>query len=110
VGLLILLARRHLFPAAAAVTGLTATTAAWSWASGRSVEGVFFDGNWLLFALVVLVYHRLNYARPSGRRKALWAAAWAALAAGWAGAGCPVPAGPSAESVVAAVVFAGVIL
>jgi peptidoglycan/LPS O-acetylase OafA/YrhL len=61
-GLLLLCAPRRFFTAAAAVTGLTAAVLLGSRRLGWSVEGLFLDGRWLLFAFGILVYYRVNYA------------------------------------------------
>jgi peptidoglycan/LPS O-acetylase OafA/YrhL len=67
MGLLLIAAPRRLFGTAAAVTLLTVLTAAAARWSGVSVKGFFFDGAWVLFALGILVYWRVNYA---GKRQA----------------------------------------
>jgi peptidoglycan/LPS O-acetylase OafA/YrhL len=61
-GLLLLLPPRHFFAGVAAITAcmllvlpLSLGSAAEAW------HGFFFDGRWLLFALGVLVYYKLNY-------------------------------------------------
>jgi len=69
VGLILWLAPRRFFLAAIGFTALAvlvqAAAGVWGWA----IDGFFFDGQWLLFAAGILVYHRINYA---SRRQA-WA-------------------------------------
>jgi peptidoglycan/LPS O-acetylase OafA/YrhL len=67
MGLLLLLATRRLFPAAAAVTAAVALVALGSRAAGVPVEGFFFDGNWFMFAAGVAVYFALHRAAAPGR-------------------------------------------
>jgi peptidoglycan/LPS O-acetylase OafA/YrhL len=62
MGLLLLLSPRRLFVGAAAVTGLTLVTAYGCKELNIPIEGFFFDGSWILFAIGILVYYRINYA------------------------------------------------
>jgi len=62
-----------------------------------SPVGFFFDGNWLLFAVGVLVYYGLNYAgsrnsQPAGRAVAVDLRAAGDGAAGRDAPGAPVAA------------------
>jgi peptidoglycan/LPS O-acetylase OafA/YrhL len=61
-GLILLLAPRRFFPITAVITSLVFIIQWVSLKSGVDVTGFFFDGQWLLFALGVLVYYRINYA------------------------------------------------
>jgi peptidoglycan/LPS O-acetylase OafA/YrhL len=61
-GLLLLLSPRFFFTGAAAITACTLLLLPFSLSSsGEAWHGFFFDGRWLLFALGVLIYYKLNY-------------------------------------------------
>jgi peptidoglycan/LPS O-acetylase OafA/YrhL len=61
-GLLLLLPSRHFFTGVAAITACTLLLLPFSLGSAAEAwHGFFFDGRWLLFALGVLVYYKLNY-------------------------------------------------
>jgi peptidoglycan/LPS O-acetylase OafA/YrhL len=67
-GLLLLLAPRRIFGAAAVMTvlvGIVMSVAPWF---GIPIGGFFFDGLWIQFALGVLVYYQINYAS----KKSYW--------------------------------------
>lgn len=67
-GLILALAPRRFFGAAALVTAFALVTRhAAPWA-GIPVQGSFLDGHWLMFAAGILVYYRLNYATKLGQR------------------------------------------
>jgi peptidoglycan/LPS O-acetylase OafA/YrhL len=57
-GLVLLLGRRRFFWGIVGVSILTLAIMA----AHRSIPGLFFDGNWFLFAAGVLVYFHVNYA------------------------------------------------
>jgi peptidoglycan/LPS O-acetylase OafA/YrhL len=61
-GILLVVSRRWFFPGIALVSVSTALCAAWARAAGVHVDGFFFDGSWLLFAVGVAVFYRLRYA------------------------------------------------
>lgn len=61
-GMLLLLSRRWFFPGIAFVSISTALGAAWAREIGVHIDGFFFDGSWLLFAVGVAVFYRLRYA------------------------------------------------
>jgi peptidoglycan/LPS O-acetylase OafA/YrhL len=61
-GMLLLASRRWFFPGIALVSVSTLFGAAWARAAGVHVDGFFFDGSWLLFAVGVAVFYRLRYA------------------------------------------------
>jgi peptidoglycan/LPS O-acetylase OafA/YrhL len=66
-GLLLLLApRRFFFPATAIVTVLVVITMIVAPPLNIPVEGFFFDGLWIQFALGILIYYQLNYASKRG--------------------------------------------
>jgi peptidoglycan/LPS O-acetylase OafA/YrhL len=69
-GLLLLVTRRRFFVAAGVATILSVLFAALCSRRGIAINGFFFDGKWLLFAIGILVYYRLNYA--TGRQ--IWLA------------------------------------
>ncbi len=60
VGLL-LLRPRYFFSGAIAVTVLTLGAMVMVAKAGWTIEGFFFDGNWLMFAAGILVYYSTNY-------------------------------------------------
>jgi peptidoglycan/LPS O-acetylase OafA/YrhL len=61
-GMLLLFSRRWFFPGIAIVSIATGLAAAWAQGAGVHVDGFFFDGSWLLFAVGVAVFYRLRYA------------------------------------------------
>ncbi len=61
-GMLLLLSRRWFFPGIALVSLSTVLGAAWARELGVHIDGFFFDGSWLLFAVGVTVFYRLRYA------------------------------------------------
>lgn len=63
-GLLLLLCPRRFFAGAAAVTGAVVVVALAAAYLGREgqIDGFFFDGRWVQFALGILLYYVLNYA------------------------------------------------
>jgi len=69
-GLLLALCPRRYFSGAAVVTLGVLAIVGWAAWSGTPIDGFFFDGNWILFAFGVLVYHTLNY----GSRTRQWVA------------------------------------
>ncbi len=67
-GLLLVLAPRRFFAAAAVLTVATLIARhAGPWA-GVPLQGSFLDGHWLMFAAGILVYYHINYAQSLGRR------------------------------------------
>jgi peptidoglycan/LPS O-acetylase OafA/YrhL len=70
-GLLLALAARRFFHAAAAVTAAVFV----AWCASQCLDfdhhGFFWDGHWLMFAAGILVYHTLAYSNPRGRWKAI---------------------------------------
>lgn len=74
-GLLIFLSARRFFFSAAIVTGLALVARHVFDIAGLSVHGLFFDGHWLMFAMGLLVYQRINYYQDRGK----WTT-WALLA------------------------------
>ena len=67
MGLVLLLARRHVFAAAAAVTAACLVIRHAAPAAGFAIDGFFFDGYWPMFAAGILVYWQVNYGtRASG--------------------------------------------
>jgi peptidoglycan/LPS O-acetylase OafA/YrhL len=70
-GLLLALAARRFFQAAAVVTA--AVFVAWCASQGLNLQqhGFFWDGHWLMFAAGILVYRALAYNQPRGRSKAI---------------------------------------
>jgi peptidoglycan/LPS O-acetylase OafA/YrhL len=61
-GMLLVASRRWFFSGIALVSVATALGAAWARTAGVHVDGFFFDGSWLLFAVGVAVFYRLRYA------------------------------------------------
>ena len=63
-GLVLWLTRRRFF-LALGVVSLAVLPCAWGVLAGKgpSIDGFFFDGKWLLFALGILVYHRIHLAK-----------------------------------------------
>jgi peptidoglycan/LPS O-acetylase OafA/YrhL len=62
-GMLLVASRRWFFAGITLVSISTALAAAWARRTGFHVDGFFFDGSWLLFAVGVAVFYRLRYAR-----------------------------------------------
>jgi peptidoglycan/LPS O-acetylase OafA/YrhL len=69
-GLLLALCPRRYFSGAVVVTLGVLGIVGWASWSSTPIDGFFFDGNWILFAFGVLVYHTLNY----GNRAERWVA------------------------------------
>ncbi|MGC4081739.1 MAG: acyltransferase [Vicinamibacterales bacterium] len=66
-GVLLAVCPRRFFAGAAGVTvGVLALTMARPYL-GHSIDGFFFDGNWILFALGILLYWTLNYGEELQR-------------------------------------------
>lgn len=61
-GVILLLAPRRIFGAAAAVTVLAVLAKLAADHANVAVKGTFLDGRWLLIASGILVYYRINYA------------------------------------------------
>jgi peptidoglycan/LPS O-acetylase OafA/YrhL len=61
-GVILFAAPRRIFAAAAVVTVLSVGIKVASKLAGVSLEGVIFDGRWLLVAAGILVYYKINYA------------------------------------------------
>lgn len=59
-GLLLLVCPGRYFAGAAAVTVAVACAAMWASWSGHSLEGFFFDGSWIQFALGVWLFHAVT--------------------------------------------------
>ena len=66
-GLILLVAPKRMYAAAAVVSLVVAATMVLSKKLGVSVEGTFLDGRWLLFAAGILVFYAVNRATPRGR-------------------------------------------
>jgi peptidoglycan/LPS O-acetylase OafA/YrhL len=79
-GLLLLISPRRFFIGVLVVTAATGAIRLVSRRYGWDINGFFFDGRWLLFALGILVYYHANYADR-------WAASlvWFVLVAGLVG-------------------------
>jgi len=69
-GALLFLWPRRFFAGAAWVTAGVLAIAVLTRASAINVDGFFFDGAWLQFALGILLYWALNYCGTSGRSAA----------------------------------------
>lgn len=79
---LLLLAPRHLLRGATALSVTTAAMMVLAPQLGWSIDGFFFDGNWMMFAAGMLVYFAANYANP---RSQVAVGVFLAMAAGaWA--------------------------
>jgi peptidoglycan/LPS O-acetylase OafA/YrhL len=61
-GVILFAAPRRIFLAAACVTGLSIAVKVASKLAGLHLEGIIFDGRWLLVAAGILAYYRINYA------------------------------------------------
>lgn len=61
-GMLLVVSRKWFFPGVAIVSIATAIVTLWARAAGVHVDGFFFDGAWLLFAVGVAVFYRIRYA------------------------------------------------
>lgn len=61
-GVILFMAPRRMFQAAAAVTVVSVAVKVASKLAGVHLEGIIFDGRWLLVAAGILVYYRINYA------------------------------------------------
>jgi len=61
-GVILFAAPRRMFQAAALVTVLSVAVKVASKLAGAHLEGLIFDGRWLLVAAGILVYYRINYA------------------------------------------------
>jgi len=73
-GILLLMWPRRYFFAAAVVTAAVAAVALTARNLRLPVDGFFFDGSWIQFALGILLYYALNYG--GGRARAIAAAAF----------------------------------
>ncbi|MCC7083723.1 MAG: acyltransferase [Pirellulales bacterium] len=63
-GLILIVASRRLFTAAAVVTGLIFVGKLISWSFGWDVKGSLLDGGWFQIAAGILLYYRVNKATP----------------------------------------------
>ncbi len=70
-GLLVLVAPKRFFTAAAALTCAVAAIAVTARVVAVPIGGFFFDGRWLSFAAGILVYWQVNEAKP-GERRVWW--------------------------------------
>lgn len=70
-GAIIAFAPRYFFPLAALMTGVVGLIAAATGAYARQIDGFFFDGSWLLFAIGILVYWIANYGERAARISAI---------------------------------------
>ena len=61
-GVLLFAAPHRIFLAAACVTGLSVGVKVATKLAGVQLEGLIFDGRWLLVAAGILAYYRINYA------------------------------------------------
>lgn len=61
-GVILFACPRRIFLGAVAVTGLSVVVKVASKLAGVHLEGLVFDGRWLLIAAGILVYYRINYA------------------------------------------------
>lgn len=84
---LLLLAPRWIFCGAVAITAFTLAMVVGSRLSGLPIEGFFFDGSWLMFAVGILVYYATNY----GGTPARWISSVTCLAAAAGADAIPVP-------------------
>lgn len=75
-GLILILASRRIFTAAAVVTGLVFIGKVVSWKLGWDVKGSLLDGGWFQIAAGILLYYRVNKATP---RQTAWIHAVLAL-------------------------------
>lgn len=85
-GILLLLCPRRFFAGAAVVSVAVAALVPIALFFKVPIDGFFFDGSWLQFALGVLLYHSLNYAGATGRRMSALTFALVVLAAASYGA------------------------
>jgi peptidoglycan/LPS O-acetylase OafA/YrhL len=69
-GLLLLLCPRRFFLGALAVTAAVGLIAMGAASRAVPIDGFFFDGGWIEFALGIQLYYALNYAGVVGRRLA----------------------------------------
>jgi len=67
VGFMLLVSAQRFFAAAGVVTLVTLAARHLTRAADLSMQGFFCDGHWLLFAMGILVYYRLHYARERSR-------------------------------------------
>lgn len=63
-GVILFTAPRRIFLGAAVVTGISVAVKVASKLAGVHLEGLVFDGRWLLIAAGILAYYRINYATP----------------------------------------------
>lgn len=61
-GVILFAAPRRIFFAAVCVTGLSIVVKVASKLAGVHLEGIIFDGRWLLVAAGIMAYYRINYA------------------------------------------------
>ena len=81
-GMALLASRRWFFAGIAAVSMTTIGVVVWAKAAGAAIDGFFFDGSWLLFAVGVGVFYRLRYA-TGARAQLLDALLLAAVPLSW---------------------------
>ncbi len=82
-GLLLFVSARRFFQLAAVVTGLAFLARHSLPLAELPVHGFFFDGHWLMFAMGLLVYQRINYYQHRGKWST-WALLGAAIVYGLA--------------------------
>ena len=75
-GVLLLISARRFFTAAAVVTAIVFAVRTALTLLGVNFAGFFLDGHWLMFAMGLLVYQRINYYQGRGK----WST-WALLGA-----------------------------
>lgn len=83
-GVILFACPRRIFLGAAAVTALSVVVKVATKLAGLHLEGIVFDGRWLLIAAGILAYYRINYATVNQTR-----AIYALLILGVLGAGHP---------------------
>jgi peptidoglycan/LPS O-acetylase OafA/YrhL len=65
-GLILLVSSKRFFTGVVAITAVTCVAVSLSVVYSLSaIQGFFFDGHWLLFAVGMLVYYTLNYTEPA---------------------------------------------
>jgi len=70
-GLILWIARAHFFRVAAIISAAVAASCVLLHVNDVDLDGFFFDGRWLLFALGILVYWCVNYGGRAWTRGAL---------------------------------------
>lgn len=106
VGLVLVLTRRHFFFVLGALTLIVALLHLFPW-PGLRTEGLFLDGQWLMFASGVLVYYVANYILP---RWWVWSCLPLVVGIAYAAAGPGQLQQSVSQSYVAAFTFALLIL